>query len=1422
MFITSNNTKIYLLHCLLVITSICGFSGGVIANPITDENLNPGSRGWVLSAQGSGHDATDAVGQIKGYMSATSVNKGGQIDFKVSVNPAQNFTIEIYRVGWYGGMGGRLMLTTNPIVGISQPTCLRDEPIGMVACNWSSSYTLTVPTTWTSGVYLAKLKNANGFDSGTIFVVRDDNRSADFLYKQSVNTYQAYNEYPEGVNGKSLYEPNIIGEIPRAYKVSYNRPYGGYETGTNGYGDFVLWELSLVKWLEKEGYDVAYTTDVDFQTNGAALANHKNFISPGHDEYWSKEIRDAAEAKRSVGGNLAFFGANNAYWQVRFEPDSNGVPNRTMVGYKEDALTMDPISDPALKTGLFRSAFVNRPEQTLQGVQFITYNRGFSASTYTPLIVKNTSHWVYEGTGLIESQAIPGIVGYEIDSIQPTFPMPSSSEFTILAESPFLDIHGQTYNQNSVIYKTLQGGWVFSSGTIGWEFALDFDPSYSFFGDKTSPAIRTISKNILNKMLSTSSAPTVSIASPITGSTVSGNSVEVSATATDNDGVASVQFKLDGVDLGLADTTAPYSVTWDSTTSTNGSHTLTATALDTLGNVATSITVNVMVDNNASAPLVGITAPLTGSTVTGSSVAVAATATDSDGIAGVQFKLDGINLGAEDSATPYEILWDSSTVSNGSHILTATARDSAGNTTTSNPITVTVSNTAPVLLPDLVVTSLSYNNGVFTCTVTNQGTAATTAGLDIGVGYLVDGVEQTWGVSSVPLAAGASVTINTDGGSFVIPNGTHLITAHVDDLNRFTELSETNNDLSQSITVGGSDTTLPTADITAPANNSTVSGVAVNIAATATDNVAVAGVQFKLDGANLGAEDTTAPYSLTWDTTTVTNGNHTLTAVARDTAFNTATSSTVTVTVDNTVITPLPDVVVTDLVYSNGVFTSTIKNQGTAPTPTGKSIGVGYSVDGVYRTWGARSTPLAAGASATVSTNGGAYIIPNGVHTISAKVDDVNRFVELDETNNTLTQTITIGTGDTTLPTTEISTPANNSTVSGTAFNITATATDNVAVVGVQFKLDGANLGTELITSPYSFIWDTTSAVNGSHSLTVVARDAAGNTATSTPVVVTVNNSGASLLPDVIVTDLVYSNGVFTSTIKNQGTAPTPSGVTIGVGYSVDGVYRTWGARSSALAAGATATISTNGGTYIIPNGTHTISAKVDDVNRFAELDEANNSLTLPLNVNSGDSVPPTVAIDSPANNSTVSGTTVNIAATASDNVEVAGVQFKLDGVNLGVEDTASPYSLSWDSTIVANGNHTLTAVARDTGGNTATSASVLVNVNNTAVSLPDVIVTGVNYVNGKFTCTITNQGTKATPSGVVIGVSYLVNGVYKTWGARSTPLAAGSSATIGHNGPAYIMPSGSYTISAKVDDLNRFAELDETNNTLTVPFTMP
>src|SRR5436190_12461001 len=293
-------------------------------NPIVIENQQTGSSGWQLATW-----VSDAQGQIKGYASATSVNKGTPITFYVTVNPAQTFTIDIYRIGWYQGLGGRLLQHIGPFNGTQQPRCPVNATTGLIACNWSPGYILSVPTTWTSGIYLAVLTNAQAYQNYIIFVVRDDNRTAPLLYQQSVATYQAYNNYPnDGTTGKSLYDynsygPATVGGGPQAVKVSFDRPYTGL-----GSGQFLEWEAYFVRWLERSGYDVTYSTDVDTHANGSALLNYKGFLSVGHDEYWSKPMRDAAEAARDAGVNLAFFGADGAQWQVRFEASSSGAANR--------------------------------------------------------------------------------------------------------------------------------------------------------------------------------------------------------------------------------------------------------------------------------------------------------------------------------------------------------------------------------------------------------------------------------------------------------------------------------------------------------------------------------------------------------------------------------------------------------------------------------------------------------------------------------------------------------------------------------------------------------------------------------------------------------------------------------------------------------------------------------------------------------------------------------------------------------------------------------------------------------------------------------------------------------------------------------------------------------------------------------------
>jgi hypothetical protein len=184
----------------------------------------------------------------------------------------------------------------------------------------------------------------------------------------------------------------------------------------------------------------------------------------------------------------------------------------------------------------------------------------------------------------------------------------------------------------------------------------------------------------------------VAITSPGAGAALSGT-VTVTASASDNVSVAGVQFQLDGAPLGAEDTSAPYSVGWNTATVADGGHSLSAVARDQAGNITTSASVAVTVSNDRTPPTVSITAPSAGATVTGV-VTVTANASDNVGVAGVQFKLDGNNLGAEDTTAPYSVSWDTSTATGGSHTLTAVARDAANNTATSASVSVTVSTNA--------------------------------------------------------------------------------------------------------------------------------------------------------------------------------------------------------------------------------------------------------------------------------------------------------------------------------------------------------------------------------------------------------------------------------------------------------------------------------------------------------------------------------------------------------------------------------------------------------------------------------------------------------------------------------------------------------------------------------------------------------
>lgn len=178
---------------------------------------------------------------------------------------------------------------------------------------------------------------------------------------------------------------------------------------------------------------------------------------------------DAAFTARDAGVNLAFFGANSIYWAVRFEPSSSGFPNRVMVCYKDPDI--DPVTDPNLATVLWRDGPLNRPEQTLMGVEFTNGPNG----GWAPYVVTNSSHWVYAGTGFQNGDVVPGIVGSETDRFVPQDPAPLSvvGTHTLLSHSPYTGSNNDPDYSNSSIYQAPSGAWVFASGTMVWGWGLD-------------------------------------------------------------------------------------------------------------------------------------------------------------------------------------------------------------------------------------------------------------------------------------------------------------------------------------------------------------------------------------------------------------------------------------------------------------------------------------------------------------------------------------------------------------------------------------------------------------------------------------------------------------------------------------------------------------------------------------------------------------------------------------------------------------------------------------------------------------------------------------------------------------------------------------------------------------------------------------
>jgi hypothetical protein len=438
--------------------------------------------------------------EIEGYASATCVNRGESIQFFVNT-PEPTYSISVYRVGWYGGMGGRLVAGPIQRNGVVQPEPLVDTSVNLVECNWLAPYTLDIPrnpddpTDWASGIYLAKLTaGVSGKQSYIIFVVRDDARDAALMFQASVTTYAAYNNW----GGHSFYDVDSRNQAP-AYKVSFDRPYSNPQRHLKGKGagDFLDWELLMLRFIEREGYDAAYTSNIAVHAAPARLRQHRAFLSVGHDEYWTREMYDALQHARDRGVHMGFFGANMGYWQVRLEPSSGGRPNRKVVCYKYAAPAQDPLygNQWHLVTTVWRDQLLQRPEAALIGVMY-DYN-----TVDLDMVMSDCSSWICEGTGLADGDILRGMLGYEVDRVDRAS---SPANIQILAESPYEVCFGascvpEIRYANMTYYDHLpSGAGVFATGTMQWNWGLD---SFGPRGDRVNTAVQQMTRNVLNRFV---------------------------------------------------------------------------------------------------------------------------------------------------------------------------------------------------------------------------------------------------------------------------------------------------------------------------------------------------------------------------------------------------------------------------------------------------------------------------------------------------------------------------------------------------------------------------------------------------------------------------------------------------------------------------------------------------------------------------------------------------------------------------------------------------------------------------------------------------------------------------------------------------------------------------------------------------------
>jgi hypothetical protein len=398
---------------------------------------------------------------ITGYASETSVAPGQSVHLHVAAPPGSRYRVRVYRLGWYQGIGGRLIMCVpgchSSHAAVAQPPPTVPGSItGLVRAAWVVTDRVEIPSGAVSGYYEAKLEIVGGAHAGAVgsipLVVRQSRaaRASAVLVQVPVNTWEAYNPW----GGKSLYQ---FGTRRHAFEVSFDRPFDQQEL-RNMYTEL---ELPWVRFLERRGIDVSYQTDVDTDRAPGSLLHHRLVFAIGHDEYWTQRMRGAFNRALALSTNL-MFGSDSADWRMRYV-----AGRRTIVEWRDPS--RDPIHNWRLDNGFFKT--FGEPECKLMGVEHQwAAQRDLTAppTSYT-VVVPRSDPWL-GAAGLTRGDVIPGVVGYEWDSL---IPHCFAGRVVPLMTAQIPGSNSVAHSADMVRATASSGALVFAMGTMELSWALD-------------------------------------------------------------------------------------------------------------------------------------------------------------------------------------------------------------------------------------------------------------------------------------------------------------------------------------------------------------------------------------------------------------------------------------------------------------------------------------------------------------------------------------------------------------------------------------------------------------------------------------------------------------------------------------------------------------------------------------------------------------------------------------------------------------------------------------------------------------------------------------------------------------------------------------------------------------------------------------